>query len=129
MSPRRTDLLRMRKSLIVGISGFVGNHLTRHLVSKNWTVHGFDRVPSPEASETTLGDLLDRTLLTRTLAEVQPEVIFHLAGILKSDEPESLYRVHVLGTEALCEAVLEAGIKPLIMVGSSGAVYGAGMAK
>lgn len=127
MLPHGNDLGRGRKALIVGASGFVGNHLSRHLGSTGWTLHGFDRVhSSTSAVETTTGDLFNRTLLTHTLMEVQPGVIFHLAGILKSDQPEELYQVNILGTEALCDAVLAAGIKPLIVIASSSAVYGAG---
>lgn len=117
----------MQKSLIVGASGFVGNHLARHLISTGWTVHGFDRVSSLNMDmEIIEGDLFNRALLAQMLADIKPQVIFHLAGILKSDQPELLYRIHVLGTETLCDAVLEAGIKPLIIVASSSAVYGAG---
>jgi GDP-4-dehydro-6-deoxy-D-mannose reductase len=117
----------MQKSLIVGASGFVGNHLARHLISTGWTVHGFDRVSSLNMDMQIIeGDLFNRALLTQMLADIKPQVIFHLAGILKSDQPELLYRIHVLGTETLCDAVLEAGIKPLIIVASSSAVYGAG---
>jgi len=131
MPPRETDLPHMRKGLkglIVGASGFVGNNLARQLISTGWTIHGFDRVSSSTTEvETTQGDLFNRTLLARTVADTQPHVIFHLAGILKSDQPELLYRIHVLGTEALCDAVLEAGIRPLIIVASSSAVYGPGL--
>jgi GDP-4-dehydro-6-deoxy-D-mannose reductase len=128
MPPHKGDLFRMRRSLIVGASGFVGNHLARHLISTGWTVYGFDRIAlSNSAVETIQGDLFNQVLLTRTLVDIQPQVIFHLAGVLKSDQPELLYRIHVLGTEALCEAILKAGIKPLIIVSSSSAVYGTGM--
>lgn len=127
MPPRKNEHSHGRKAMVVGASGFVGKHLSQRLGSTGWTLHGFDR-DSASISDfrTTTGDLFDRSFLARTLTELQPSVIFHLAGILKSNQPEDLYRVHVLGTEALCDAVLAAGIKPLIVIASSSAVYGAG---
>lgn len=113
--------------LIIGSSGFVGKHLTHHLLSAGWEIHGFDRVRLPNSPiDTIQGDLLDRKLLVRQFVEKRPQVVFHLAGVLKSDQPELLYRVHILGTESVFDAIVEAGIKPLVIVASSSAIYGAG---
>ncbi len=117
----------MPNELIVGASGFVGRHLARHLASTGRKVYGFDRFSPAPSQDVIQGDLFDRQALTRTLAETQPQVIYHLAGILKSDQIDEFYRVHVLGTVALCEAILEAGIKPLLVFASSSAVYGPGL--
>jgi len=117
----------MTNELIIGATGFVGHHLTRHLVSTGRKVYGFDRSSPGHSPDVIQGDLFDRQVLPRTLAKTQPQVIYHLAGILKSDQLDEFYRVHVLGTVALCEAILEVGIKPLLVFASSSAVYGPGL--
>jgi GDP-4-dehydro-6-deoxy-D-mannose reductase len=117
----------MPNELIIGASGFVGRHLAQYLSSTGRKVYGFDRFSLAQPYDVIQGDLFDRQLLTHTLDEVQPKVIYHLAGILKSDQLDEFYRVHVLGTVALCEAVLEVGIKPLLVFASSSAIYGPGL--
>lgn len=120
-------ILPMSNELIIGASGFVGRHLVQHLSSTGRKVYGFDRFSLVQSQNVIEGDLFDRNALTHALAETQPQVIYHLAGILKSDQVDEFYRVHVQGTVALCEAILEVGIKPLLIIASSSAVYGPGL--
>jgi GDP-4-dehydro-6-deoxy-D-mannose reductase len=117
----------MSNELIIGASGFVGRHLAKHLALTGQTVYGFDRFSSDHVQGKIQGDLFDQKLLAHTLAEIQPQVIYHLAGILKSNQPDEFYRVHVSGTVALCEAIIEVGIRPLLVFASSSAVYGPGL--
>ncbi|MEZ0394853.1 MAG: NAD-dependent epimerase/dehydratase family protein [Anaerolineales bacterium] len=118
----------MKHALVVGISGFVGRHLAGYLLGQEWRVVGFDQQPLAGFG-VRLGDLLDQAKVERLLHETRPDFIFHLAGVLKSDSPEHFYTVHVLGTLALLEAVMEAGLRPVIVVAGSSAVYGAGTAQ
>lgn len=109
-------------ALITGISGFVGRHLQLRLTSQGWQVYGFDKRPA--MNNAFIGDLTDRAALLHVITQSKPDVILHLAGVLKSDSPERFYNVNLLGTLALFDAILESGIRPKVVVASSSAVYG-----
>jgi len=118
----------MKRALVVGISGFVGRHLAGYLMDKGWNVLGFDQQPLA-SFDVRVGDLVDEMRVEQVLLEVRPDYIFHLAGVLKSERPEQFYIAHVLGTVTLLEAVMKGGLRPVIIVASSSAVYGAGLGK
>jgi GDP-4-dehydro-6-deoxy-D-mannose reductase len=111
---------------ITGGAGFVGAHLIRYLAALGGPIYGFDLRPSALPAESFLGDMSDRAALTGALKAARPAVVCHLAGLLKSDCPEPIYSVHVLGTVNLFESILEAGISPLVLIASSSGVYGPG---
>lgn len=69
-------------------------------------------------------DLLDRPRLIEALTECQPDVIIHLAGVLRGGDPRALISGNVEGTVALIQGAAEAGLSPRIVLGSSGAIYG-----
>jgi len=117
----------MRSALITGISGFVGSHLAGHLLENGWKVTGYDLLPPRIKCDFYAGNLADKTALRRALDDSAPDVVFHLAGILKSESHEDLYNVHVLGTISLLEVMAASGLSPKVFIASSGAVYGAGM--
>ena len=114
----------MKRALITGKQGFVGRHLADHLIAAGWDVFGFGRRPDGINSRSFQGEITDRHALRIALEEARPDVIFHLAGRIKSDASELFYMVNLLGTVALFESVLAAGIRPVMVVASSSAVYG-----
>ncbi len=116
----------MTKGFITGISGFVGGHLTQELERLGWEISGLD-VHAPATMKTFYqADIGDRDVLRKALRERKPEVIFHLAGAVKSTNPEEFYRTYVLGTVVLLNAVLESGSRPVVLIAGSSAVYGPG---
>jgi len=118
---------RSKCALITGISGFVGTHLSKTLAEGAWRVNGFDNNPPIfQVDDFYQGPLSDQAVLGAAIHESRPDVIFHLAGVLKAEEIETFYTTHVLGTINLFEAILEAGVKPLVIIASSSAVYGSG---
>jgi len=119
----------MTTAFITGISGFVGNHLSRYLLDCGWHVSGQDLRPAPAIPAFYQSDLQDRPALQKALDETRPDVVFHLAGVLKSEHVEQFYTVHVLGTVALLETIARTGIRPKVLVASSSAVYGAGFGR
>lgn len=114
------------KVLITGVSGFVGSHLANYLFSQGWQIYGLDRRPSNEGGNLYVGDLTNQDTLTNLLKECRPDVVFHLAGLIKSNDPESLYQTNLFGTVALFESMLEVGVSPRVIVASASAVYGSG---
>jgi GDP-4-dehydro-6-deoxy-D-mannose reductase len=119
----------MKRVLIAGAAGFVGRHLADHLLAKGYIVFGFDHVP-PSAQRSSRdvtymqGDLSDVSCMKEVLESSQPDIVFHLAGVTKSNRVQELYSVNVTGTAVLLEAVKTHGIEPSIVVASSSAVYG-----
>lgn len=71
-------------------------------------------------------DLCDRAALTTLLGGFRPTRILHLAGALRDEPLDRLLRDNVQATATLIEAVAGSGCRPRsIVIGSSGAVYGA----
>lgn len=114
------------RALITGISGFVGTHLASRLLEKGWQVAGYDLHPPSVKCDFYSGDLSDKAALKNVLEKSKPDLVFHLAGILKSDIYEELYKVHVFGTISLLDAIVNSGLSPTVVIASSSAVYGSG---
>jgi GDP-4-dehydro-6-deoxy-D-mannose reductase len=112
------------RTLITGISGFVGTHLASHLSEKGWNVAGFDSRLPRVYCDFYSGDLHDEAALKNAVGKSAPDVIFHLAGILKSEVYEELYKAHVFGTVSLLDAIVASGMSPTVVVASSSAAYG-----
>ncbi len=108
------------RAFITGASGFVGGWLSEHLVEMG------DEVA-------TLPDEIDIALpgvAEHLITEASPEVIYHLAALTHVgrswEEPAETFRVNVLGTIELLEAVRRLDPMPRVVLISSAEVYGAG---
>jgi len=117
----------MGRAFITGISGFVGSYLCQHLRENRWEVAGFDLHKPAFDGLFFEGDIRDRDKLTACLTRYAPDMVFHLAGQLKSGHPADFYEIHVMGTVTLFEALAAASMKPRVLVASSSAVYGRGL--
>jgi GDP-4-dehydro-6-deoxy-D-mannose reductase len=124
------EVLDHMRALVTGISGFVGGSLTKSLVSNCWDVFGFDHRETNDGSGNVyIGSMQDQAALAEVITKSQPDVVFHLAGVIKSKSLKDYYNTHILGTLALFEALLETGYKPRVIITSSSAVYGSGLGK
>ncbi len=123
--------------LITGITGFAGSHLVEHLLTlPGVEIFGMRRWRSRTEHIDHLShlvsivecDLRDQISVTRAIAEVRPEKIFHLAAQsfvpTSWHAPEESLHTNVLGTLHLFEAVRQAGINPWIQVACSSEEYG-----
>ena len=117
----------MQRVLITGISGFLGTHLRHHLVELGLQVFGYDQRAAVGVKDIVAGDITDRDATRNALKQFQPHVIFHLAGLIKSDHPEAFYGANLLGTINLFDSLLETGQHPVVIIPSSSAVYGPGV--
>jgi nucleoside-diphosphate-sugar epimerase len=72
-------------------------------------------------------DLCDRAAVAKVVEEVQPDVVAHLAGIafVAHVNAEQIYRVNVVGTRNLLEALADARHKASsVLLASSANIYG-----
>jgi GDP-4-dehydro-6-deoxy-D-mannose reductase len=108
------------RALITGAGGFVGHHLQRHLESS-----GDEVIPSDRADGGP--DLLDADGWTGLLADVRPEVVYHLAGDADVGgswrHPRETFEANAIGTLNLLLAARDAGVRRVLNVGSAD-VYG-----
>lgn len=119
-----------KRALLTGITGFVGRHLAKKLLSEGWVVHGIVRENSD------IG-VLDREFadrinfhvystgnsLDKIVSEVKPGVVFHLASLYLSshvygDIPDLVESNVTFGT-LLVEAMVKNGCYRLVNTGTS----------
>ncbi len=126
-----------RKVAVVGATGFIGSHLTEHLVRAGASVlavaHTRRRAGNLNAvaghCSFALADMLQRDSITPALAAFGPEVVFHLAA--EADRDESFAHMtgsiesNAIGTANVLEAAARAGTAVFVYADSC-KVYGNG---
>jgi len=113
------------KALVTGAGGFCGRHLVRYLDSRGISVATMGVSASAAPSHHRLDDVTDTAAMARILAQVRPDQIYHLAGIVHSADPGLYYKVNTQFAVALICALGEEGLadRPLLLVGTA-AEYG-----
>lgn len=126
------------RALVTGISGFVGGHLTDHLVEMGDLVVGLsstgrwpmalahlDRLARIEACN--LADV-DEDDLAALIVCKQPEAVYHLAAQANPQasvaDPRGTWALNLGGTLNLLEAVKRSGLAPRVLLVGSGVSYG-----
>lgn len=116
----------MQTALVTGAAGFTGKYLVRALAGRGYRVFGVG-LGSPPGVEWLECDLTNKAQTAVVISQVMPDVVIHLAALafIPEENPEGFYRVNVLGTLNLIEALAENKRKPSrIVVASSANVYG-----
>ena len=112
------------KALVTGASGFIGTHLLRFLQTEDVeiTTHGPERAILGEHYNTPIEDIAS---LTEIVFHVQPDFVFHLAGIANGNDYSMFYRVNVQYAVNLLRALEMAGLsdRPVFLTGTA-AEYG-----
>jgi GDP-mannose 4,6-dehydratase len=137
-------LNKNKKTLITGITGMVGSHLSDYLLKNtDWDIHGMCRWRSPQDNIEHLipkvnagdrmffhyGDLCDYISLQNVIDNVKPDFVFHLAAQsypkTSFTSPINTFDTNIQGTENILEAIRKcSGIDPWIHVCSSSEVFG-----
>lgn len=127
-----SNFWKKRKVLITGHTGFKGSWLSILLHSLGADVYGYALKPHTNPNlyglakvdqlvSSTIGDIRDCHLLLKTLREVQPEVIIHMAAqaIVRESyrNPRETYEVNVMGTVNMLDGARQvASVKAIVNV-------------
>ncbi|SHH51698.1 NAD-dependent epimerase/dehydratase family protein [Massilia sp. CF038] len=116
-----------KRALITGVRGFTGRYLEQELRQAGYRVFGTilpGEEPGPDLFEV---DLCDRDATAAMIAQVQPDVVAHLAAIsfVGHANIEQIYRVNVIASRNLLEALAAQAHQPgCVLLASSGNIYG-----
>jgi GDP-4-dehydro-6-deoxy-D-mannose reductase len=116
------------------VGGFLGSHLAEFLLAQGLPVGGTVHRDTTNIERLQPGlsvlrcDILDKQRLAAVVAELEPDVVVHLAAhtspVLSWQDAETTFRVNVSGTLCLLDAIREAGSEPVVVVACSSAEYG-----
>ncbi len=115
-----------KRALITGIRGFTARYMEAELQAAGYQVYGTALHPS-DSENIFAVDLADRTGLAAVVEQVKPDVVIHLAAIafVAHGDAEAIYRVNVVGTRNLLEALANDRHTPqAVLLTSSANIYG-----
>lgn len=125
------------RALITGVAGQDGTLLSAALAKKGWEVFG-THLPNELISEEhalfggnlTILDVTDAELVSAVIQDVNPDVVFHLAGITSVSasiqNPELTFAVNVGGTQNLISTIAQHSPESLFIHAASTEIYDAG---
>lgn len=118
--------IKGREVLITGGSGFIGQHLIKKLLDLDCHVTSLDVRELPaleyEPHIHLTSDITDRDAIEKTIEEIKPAIVFHLAAKGVTDpfiEPEDALATNLLGTLNIASAAVKNGVKKIIVTGTS----------
>ena len=123
---RRSEVARPR-ALLTGRNGFTGRYVAAELEAAGYEVVGLTDRQDPADAGSITANLLDREAVRAAVAAIKPDVVLHLAAIsfVAHGDVEEIYRVNIVGTRNLLEALTEVAHKPQVVVlASSANIYG-----
>lgn len=126
----------MKKALVTGADGFIGSHLTEHLLAAGYHVRALsqynsfnnwgwlEQISHPEL-EVVCGDVRDAGFCKEIVKGT--DVIFHLAALIAIPysyiAPDSYVDTNIKGTLNICQAAKDCGVERVIITSTS-EVYG-----
>lgn len=127
-----------KRCLVTGHNGFKGSWLSLWLMELGAEVHGlslppeqrpslYETIPAAAFASETACDIRNFDELRAAIAEIQPEIIFHLAAqpiVRRSyEDPLETLGTNVLGTAHVLEAVRRLGLRCTTLVVTSDKCY------
>jgi UDP-glucose 4-epimerase len=124
----------MMRVLVTGGAGFIGSHVAEQLQQAGHEVHVLDDLSSGKRQHLTDGMTLhegsigDAAFVEATFAQVQPELVFHLAAqisvVVSIEDPRRDMALNIGGSLNLIEAARRHGQPKIIYSSTGGAAYG-----
>lgn len=126
------------KTLVTGGAGFIGSHLVDLLVQEGHevvvvdnlsrgSIRNLESAQNAGSVEFIKGDLLDLDF-DALVAEVKPEVIFHLAAQIdvraSVTDPIHDAETNILATIRIAEAARKNSVRKIVFTSSGGSIYG-----
>ncbi len=123
------------RALITGVAGFAGSHLADYLVEHtSWEIWGTVRRARRRVAHlqgiihTVACDLSDPIATQQMVADVRPDVVFHLAAQANVGaswyNPWDTYEANLKAQLSLLEALVNTGLAPRVLIVSSNEAYG-----
>lgn len=112
--------------LLTGANGFTGKYVRAELEAAGYTVIGAIVGAARGPHEVTL-DITSLDNCQRVMEKVRPDYLVHLAAIsfVQHADADAFYRVNVIGTINLLQAMADAKLTPRrVLIASSANVYG-----
>ena len=116
-----------KRALVTGLRGFTGYYMARELSEAGYHVFGTVLPGETTGPDVFAVDLLDRAAIAAAVEQVRPDVVVHLAAIafVAHNDADQMYRVNVVGTRNLLEALAAGSHKPSsVLLASSANIYG-----
>jgi nucleoside-diphosphate-sugar epimerase len=112
--------------LVTGATGLVGRRLLPRLIDAGVACRALIRAGKtvPPGVEVMEGDILDPRTLVAAVDGV--EAVVHLAAMLRTPDPDLIWKVNLDGTRNLIEAMQEHAAGARFIMASTGLVYGDG---
>lgn len=111
------SIYKNKKVLVTGHTGFKGSWISAWLLQMGAKVSGYSLAPQGDPNhfellkldmDSRIGDILDRELLDKTIQEVKPNIIIHMAAQslvrLSYSQPILTFETNVIGTQNVFEA-------------------------
>jgi GDP-4-dehydro-6-deoxy-D-mannose reductase len=120
------------RTLVTGAGGFAGSHLIELLEEGGdeivgWLRPGTEPLVRGRRTRWMTVELLDRDAVRTAIADLQPEAIYHLAGMPHVGDSWShvhdTFAANVLATHYLFDGLRQARLSPRVLVTSSATVY------
>lgn len=122
-----SDAPRPKRALVTGIGGFTGRYVAAELAEAGYEVIGLTHSDGAASPNVYPMDLCDREAMLALVSGLEVDAVVHLAAIsfVAHGDADAIYRVNVVGTRNLLEALAHAPVTPRVVVlASSANIYG-----
>lgn len=119
--------LEAPRALITGVCGFTGRYLAKELQSVGYQIFGITQGREVPEEGVFDADLCDHDDIRHLVNEIRPTAVIHLAAVsfVPYSEADAIYRVNIVGTRNLLEALAGLPSPPRsVLLASSANIYG-----